>query len=102
MKSLIEIQSQLAVFHRKKVDFVLTDFSDLSGDQFQGEFNVSGFHKEILDLPNKARSIWGIDKCLRIQDSPDSVHSFLFHMGIFAKSIDLKGNYENRIYQWNQ
>ena len=93
MKNLKEIQSALENFHKDKASIVLGKFSDIAGHKFEGEFNISGFHDEILDLPNKATSLWGIDRCLRVQDVPDSVHSFLFHMGIFAKSIDLGGNY---------
>jgi|GEM_PF-3278452 len=93
MKSLKEIQSALENFHKDKAEIILAKFSDIAGNQFEGEFNVSGFHKEILDLPNKATSLWGIDRCLRVQDVPDNIHSFLFHMGIFAKSIDLVGDF---------
>lgn len=93
MKDLNEIQSRLEDFHKDKVDFFLKDFSELAGNQFQGEFNVSGFHNQILELPNKAQSLWGIDRCLRIQEIPDGTHSYLFHMGIFAKSIDLNNNF---------
>lgn len=93
MKNPEEIQSALENFHKDKVDIFLGKFSDIAGHQFEGEFNVSGFHDEILDLQNKATSLWGIDRCLRVQDVQDSIHSFLFHMGIFSKSIDLGGNY---------
>jgi len=93
MNSPKGIPSVLEDFHKDKADLILAKFSDIAGNQFEGEFNVSGFHKEILDLPNKATSLWGIDRCLRVQDLPDSIHSFLFHMGIFAKSMDLVGDY---------
>lgn len=93
MKNLDDIQSRLVNFHKNRADIILAAFSDIAGNQFEGEFNVSGFHDAILSLPNKAESLWGIDRCLRIQDIPDSVHSFLFHMGIFARSVDLDRNY---------
>lgn len=93
MKTYNDIQSELANFHKNKADTVLAAFSDIAGNQFEGEFNVSGFHDEILALPNKVRSIWGIDRCLRIQDTPDHIHSFIFHMGIFARSVDLGENF---------
>lgn len=89
MKNQNNIQSELANFHKGKADSILANFSDIAGPQFEGEFNVSGFHQEILSLQNKIGSIWGIDKCLRIQDTPDNIHSFIFHMGIFARSVDL-------------
>lgn len=93
MKNQNNIQSELANFHKGKADSILANFSDIAGDQFEGEFNVSGFHQEIVSLPNKIGSIWGIDRCLRIQDTPDNIHSFIFHMGIFARSVDLGGDF---------
>lgn len=93
MKNFNEIQSELTNFHTDKAESILTDFSDIAGHQFEGEFNVSGFHEQILALPDTVGSIWGIDRCLRIQDTPDNVHSFLFHMGIFARSVDLRGDF---------
>lgn len=93
MKNQNNIQSELANFHKGKADSVLAIFSDIAGNQFEGEFNVSGFHQKILSLPNKIGSIWGIDRCLRIQDTPDNIHSFIFHMGIFARSVDLGGDF---------
>lgn len=88
-----EIESKLNNFHKHKADSVLEGFSDIAGNQFPGEFNVSGYHKEILALPNQPSSIWGIDRCLRIQDMSDKIHSYVFHMGIFAKGIDLQHNF---------
>ncbi len=93
MKKINKILSQLEDFHMDRANIVLTNFSNISNNQFQGEFNVSGFHKEISVLPEKVQSLWGIDRCLRIQDNPDYIHSFLFHMGIFANSIDLGENF---------
>jgi hypothetical protein len=92
-KSTTDVLSKLARFHTHKADTVLTTFSDIAGPQFEGEFNVSGFHREVLDLPRTAKSLWGVDQCLRIQEVPDCTHSYLFHMGIFARSVDLNGEY---------
>jgi hypothetical protein len=93
MKNQNDIQSELVDFHKGKADIILATFSDIASNQFEGEFNVSGFHEKILALPNKVGSIWGIDRCLRIQDTPDNIHSFIFHMGIFARSINLGGDF---------
>ncbi len=93
MKEQTDIQTKLDKFHKNKAVTAMSVFSDIAGNQFQGEFNVSGFHREILDLPRKPQTLWGIDKCLRIQETPDEKHSFIFHMGIFAKSIDLENNF---------
>ena len=90
LDSLELIKLKLINFHKNKAKSNLDYFSEIANDQFQGEFNVSGFHKEILDLTEKTNSIWGIDRCLRIQDIPDEIHSFLFHMGIFARSVNLE------------
>lgn len=88
-----ELQSKLNDFHKGKVNVLLERFSDIAGDQFPGEFNVSGFHNQILELPDKPDSIWGVDRCMRIQETPDEVHSFVFHMGIYAKSLELNRDF---------
>ena len=95
MRDPDDIRSEMARFHRDKVREVRTSFSDIAGRQFEGEFNVSGFHADILALPSAIGSMWGIDRCLRIQEVPDSTHSFLFHMGIFARSVDLGGDFSD-------
>ncbi|MFA6184286.1 MAG: hypothetical protein WC682_04255 [Parcubacteria group bacterium] len=89
------LQKKLNDFHKGKASFFIDNFSDIAGNQFPGEFNVSGFHKEILLLSDVSKSIWGIDRCLRVQDKIDDCHSFLFHMAIYAESIDLKEKYSN-------
>jgi len=102
--NLAIIKTKLEDFHKNKADVFIRKFSDIAGNQFSGEFNVSGFHKQILELPNKPRSIYGIDRCLRLQDIPGNLHSFLFHMTIYAKSVDLQGCYidpfkDDRFYE---
>src|SRR3989338_7290942 len=72
---------------------ILNYTSPIAGNQFPGEFNVSGFHKEVQELTDKEKSFWGIDTCLRLKDKIDNFHSFLFEMGIFAKGVDLQGDF---------
>lgn len=83
----------LNTFHTERADKTLDYESPINGNAFPGEFNVSGFHKEILGLPDTFHSLWGIDKCLRIQEHVSDFHSYIFHMGIFAKSVDLQGEF---------
>ncbi len=91
--NLSHIKSILHSYHKKKASTLIDRFSDIAGNQFAGEFNVSGFHNQILALPNNPQSIYGVDRCLRIQEVPDQLHAHLFHMAIFAKSIDLQENF---------
>jgi hypothetical protein len=91
--NIATIKSKLNNYHKNNKIIQLNKYSNIAGDQFPGEFNVSGFHKQILDLVNKPRSIWGTDKCLRIQEVVGPLHSHVFHMGIFAKSIDLQDRF---------
>lgn len=93
--SLKNVKTKLDNYHRKRATVCLTDFSDIAGNQFQGEFNVSGFHRQILNLSDREQSIWGVDRCMRIQEVVDPLHSYIFHMAIFAKSVDLKNNFIN-------
>lgn len=80
-------------FHLKLADTHLQDFSPIAGEQFPGDFNVSGFHEEILHLNEQPHAVWGIDRCIRIQDIPSDAHAYVFHMGVFAKSIDLDNEF---------
>jgi hypothetical protein len=82
-------------YHKKKNYNILKYKSPLAGNQFPGEFNVSGFHKEVIELQKNSKSFWGIDTCLRLKDNTDEFHSNLFNMGIFAMSLDLKNNFSN-------
>jgi len=84
---------RLAGFHRQSVDRRLTDFSPLAGRQFKHDFNLSGFFTQLNALPDSPSSFWGIDRCLRIDEAVDGHHSRLFHMGVFARAIDLQGRF---------
>jgi len=87
------VRDKLNEFHTKLGIPHLEHTSPIAGSQFPGEFNVSGFHEEVQELADKEKSFWGIDTCLRLKDKTDEFHSFLFEMGIFAKSIDLQVNF---------
>lgn len=71
----------------------LESFSPLANDSFPGDFNVSGFHKEVNSLVETPSAFWGIDRCLRAQEKADEQHSYLFHMLVYAKSADLNHNF---------
>lgn len=88
-----EIGKKLFSYHRslnKNIE-LLDYFSPIAGDAFPGDFNVSGYHNEIAKLSENPRSFWGIDRCIRVQEKIDDVHSHVFHMGIFATGLDLGG-----------
>lgn len=83
------INQKLNKYHVERDIPILDYTSPIAGSNFPGEFNVSGFHNEVQELANREESFWGIDKCLRLKDKASGLHSLLFEMGIFAKSINL-------------
>lgn len=89
-----EFKNVLNNFHISKSIKLLEYTSEIAGDAFPGEFNVSGFHTEIQNLENNPSSFWGIDRCLRIQDKPDDFHSNVFHMGIYATAQELHKDFK--------
>lgn len=88
-----ELKGKLKEYHIQLGVPILNYTSPISGSQFPGEFNVSGFHKEVQELSKDDKSFWGVDTCLRLKDKIGEHHSFLFEMGIFAKSIDLQKDF---------
>lgn len=90
-----DIHSRLKQFHKQLGCKILDYQSQIMGEQFLGEFNVSGFHREVQELAENPRSFWGVDRCMRLKDCVDDVHSYVFSMGIFAKSTDLKKSFSN-------
>ena len=89
------LRGKLAIFHRSRIERTIRSYSPLNRDLIPGEFNVSGFQRAILDLPDAPSSFWGIDRCLRIREKIDANHSLLFHMGIFACAVDLAGDFRD-------
>jgi hypothetical protein len=87
------LERRLAGFHRRSVDQQLTAFSPLAGRQFKHDFNLSGFFTRLNALPDSPSSFWGIDRCLRIDEAVDGYRSRLFHMGVFARAVDLEGRF---------
>lgn len=94
-KDMLDLLNKIKDYHRELGIPLENNPSPLAGDQFSGEFNVSGFHKKILELPKKEGSFFGIDRCLRLKESLDNIHSYSFHMGIFAESVNLERDYSN-------
>lgn len=90
-----EIGQELFSYHRLlNRDIEMLDyFSPVAGDAFPGDFNVSGYHNEIAALSQNPRSFWGIDRCIRAREEIDDAHSHVFHMGIFATSLDLQAEF---------
>jgi hypothetical protein len=77
------------------VDQHLRAFSPIAGRQFRNDFNLAGFFPTLNGLPERPSSFWGIDRCLRIEEAVDGCRSRLFHMGVFARAIDLAGRFAN-------
>lgn len=86
-------EQKIDAFFQKLSIRKIGSFSPLANDNFPGDFNVSGFHKEVYLLVDNPSAFWGIDRCLRIQEQVDKQHSYLFHMLIYAKSVDLDNNF---------
>ena len=87
------LKNKLNEFHKSKCDEIFGFRDDILEGGFHGDFNVSGFHKEVLKLAEEKNSFWGIDKCLRLEEKIDEFHTYLFDMGIFAKSINLNNSF---------
>ena len=87
------LRAKIGTFHRSRVDRIINSYSPINQDLIPGEFNVSGFQRAILDLPDAPSSFWGVDRCLRIREQIDANHSLVFHMGIFACAVDLAGDF---------
>lgn len=87
------IKSKLIKFHKNLGVEILSHQSPLTGNQFQGEFNVSGFHKEILDLSKSPKRFFGIDKCMRLKEEVNLHSSYIFEMGIYAESVNLNESF---------
>lgn len=45
--NIATIKSKLNNYHKNNKIIQLNKYSNIAGDQFPGEFNVSGFHKQI-------------------------------------------------------
>jgi hypothetical protein len=89
------LRARLLASHLYRVDRIRKRSSPLSHEPFPGEFNGGGFEREILDLVDCPSSFWGIDRCLRIAERIDAYHSHVFHMGVFARSIELGGDFRD-------
>jgi hypothetical protein len=89
------LRAKLGIFHRSRVARIIKSHSPLNRDLIPGEFNVSGFQRDILDLSDTPSSFWGVDRCLRIREKIDANHSLVFHMGIFACAVDLGGDFRD-------
>lgn len=95
--NLETLKNKLDEFHKSKCNKLLGFRDNIIGGGFHGDFNVSGFHEEILNLVKEENSFWGVDKCLRIEETADAFHSYLFSMGIFAESINLNCEFSEPI-----
>ncbi len=92
---MMDIHDKLREFHKQRGCKILDYQSQIMGEQFPGEFNVSGFHSEVQELAENPGDFWGVDRCMRLKDDADATHSYIFSMGIFAKGIDLKNSFSD-------
>jgi hypothetical protein len=95
VRSLTPLERELTAFHLPLVDEHRRGFSPIAGRHFKNDFNLAGFFPALNALPDRPSSLWGIDRCLRIDEAVDGHRSRLFHMGVFARAIDLEGRFRN-------
>jgi hypothetical protein len=95
VRGLTPLERRLTAFHRPHVDTHLRAFSPIAGPQFKDTFNPAGFFAALNALPDRPSSFWGVDRCLRIEEPVDGHRSRLFHMGVFARAIDLEGHFRH-------
>jgi hypothetical protein len=88
------LERKLKEFHRSKADRHIKTRSPIAGNQCAGDFNVSAYVRPYLALADHPSSFWGTDRCLRIWEHTDTRRSHVFHMGVFAQSIDLQRNFK--------
>ena len=93
VRGFTPLARRLTAFHRPHVDRHLQAFSPIAGRQFKDNFNLAGFFAALNALPDRPSSFWGIDRCLRMDEAVDGYRSRLFHMGVFARAIDLNGRF---------
>ena len=94
MASIPSLRRKLNQFHQSRADHHIKKWSPIAGNQFPADFNISAHVRPFLALADDPLSFWGIDRCLRIWERIDSHHSHIFHLGLFAQSIDLQGKFK--------
>jgi hypothetical protein len=80
---------RLALFHRSRVERTIRHFSPVVSRR--AGFNHSAFYEHDCQLAARPSSYWGVDRCLRINETIDAFHSRLFHVGVFSRSVDAMG-----------
>jgi hypothetical protein len=94
MASIPSLGRKLNEFHQSRADHHVKKWSPIAGNQFPTDFNISAYFRPFLALADHPLSFWGIDRCLRMWERTDTHHSHVFHMGLFAQSVDLQGNFK--------
>jgi hypothetical protein len=97
--SVPSLARKLREFHRSRADRHIEKWSPIAWPrivrrQLPGDFNVAAHIRPFVALADRPSSFWGIDRCLRIWEDIDSHHSHVFHMGLFAQSVDLQRNFK--------
>jgi len=88
--SLARLIKRLFVFHRPAVKHILRGFSPIVSGR--ARFNSSPFYARDCALADRPSSYFGIDRCLRINDTIDSFHSRVFHVAAFSTSVRSDGS----------
>jgi hypothetical protein len=91
--STSSLQKKLTAFHRAKADRQL-GLSPIAGPQFAKTFNLGAFSRPLFQLPDTPSSFWGVDRCLRIEEAIDPWHARIFHVTLFARSIEREGHFK--------
>jgi hypothetical protein len=89
------VETRLKSFHKRRAGRGLSSVSPIVSPKF-GVFNVSPFLDKIINLGDHASSFWGVDRCLRIEEAIDGLHSRIFHLAAFARSIGSHGRIHDR------
>ena len=89
------IEARLKSFHQRRLGRGLSSVSPIVSAKY-GVFNVSSFLDKIIDLADRPSSFWGVDRCLRIEESVDPFHSRIFHLAAFVRSIESHGQTHDR------
>ena len=84
--AVAQLLERLTLFHRSKVEKIPGRFSPIVSRTLG--FNQSPYYDRDCRLADCPSSYWGIDRCLRINETVDAFHSRIFYAGAFSCSVD--------------
>jgi hypothetical protein len=95
VRGFTSLERRLTAFHRPHVDRHLRASSPISSGLSTRDVSVDGFIAPLNALVDQPSSFWRIDRCIRMEEAVDGYRSRLFHVGVFARAIDLEGRFRN-------